>query len=71
MGPRWDPAGTPLGPRWDPAGTPLGPRWDPAGTPLGPRLVYYVTNGEYCYSRYFQVLNVVNLKITVSETPKP
>jgi hypothetical protein len=31
--------------------------------------VYYVTNVE-CYSRYFQVLNVENLKIIVSETPK-
>jgi hypothetical protein len=25
-------------------------------------LVYYVTNGECCYYRYFQVLKVVNLK---------
>jgi hypothetical protein len=41
----------------------MGSRWDP-------RLVYYVTNGECCYSRYFQVLNVVKLKIIVSETQK-
>jgi hypothetical protein len=33
-------------------------------------LVYYVINAECCYSRYFQVLNVVNLKIIVSETQK-
>jgi hypothetical protein len=33
-------------------------------------LVYYVTNEECCYSRYFQVLNVGNLKIIVSKTKK-
>jgi hypothetical protein len=29
---------------------------------MGSSLVYYVTNLECCYSHYFQVLNIENLK---------